>query len=148
MTVGRVDPVDKRTALGLGHRTRSTDDEDGGAIEIGVVNAHWRVQQADQVMHDGDHRLALDAGVAVGDLHGDLFVLAEQHRRVVLAVIDQRIVQSAIARPRIQRDVLEAVAFDHVDDDVGLPPSIGFLNGLYFWCWLCHEIFLLNNSMC
>ncbi len=67
--------------------------KDRRAIEVGVVNTHRRVQQADQIMHDSDHRLALDAGVAMGDLHGDFFMLAEQHGRIVLAVIDQRIVQ-------------------------------------------------------
>ena len=85
-------------------------------------------------MHDGDHRLAFGAGVAMGDLHGDLFVLAEQHRRIVLAVVDQRVVQAAIARAGIERDVFEIVAFDHVDDDVGLPALVGFFDGLCFWC--------------
>ncbi len=79
-------------------------------------------------MHDGDHRLALDAGVAMGDLHGDLFMLTQNHRRIVLAVIDQRVVQAAIARSGIKRDVLDVVALDHVDDDVGLPTLLGFLN--------------------
>ena len=88
LAIGRVDPVDERTALRLSHRPGGADDKDRRAIEIGVIDTHGRVQQTDEIVHDGDHRFALDASVAVGDLHGDLFVLAEQHRRIVLAVID------------------------------------------------------------
>src|SRR5262249_14174046 len=51
-------------------------------------------------------------------------VLAQHHRRLVAAVIDQRIVQPAEARARIERDEGKAVAFDQVDDDVGLPAAI------------------------
>ncbi len=72
-------------------------------------------------MDDRHHRLAARLGVAVGDLHGDLFVIAEQHRRLVLAVIDQRIVQAAVTRAGIERDVGKIVLLDQIDDDVGLP---------------------------
>jgi hypothetical protein len=82
----------------------------------------------------------------VGDLHGDFFVLAKQHRRVVLAVVDQRVVQPAVAGAGIQRDVLEIVALDHVDDNVGLPTLVGLFNGLCFRRRLCHGIFLLRSD--
>jgi hypothetical protein len=87
------------------------------------------VQHADHVVHDRHHRLAGRLGVAVGDLHRDLFVLAEQDRRLVAAVIDQRVVQAAIARARIERDIGEAVMLDQVDDDVGLPRLLGVADG-------------------
>jgi len=90
------------------------------------------MQQSDEIVHDGDHRLAGGARVTVGDLHGDLFVLAKQHRWIVLAVVHQRIMQPSIAGARIERDVFEPVAFDHVDDDVRLPSPIGFFDGFYF----------------
>ena len=80
-------------------------------------------------MHDGDHRFSGYARVAMGDLYGDLFMLAEQHRRIVLAVVDQRIVQPAITGTWVKRNVFKPVAFDHVDDDVRLPSSIGFFDG-------------------
>ena len=80
----------------------------------------------------------------MGDLHGDLFMLAEQHGRIVLAVVDQRIVESAIAGARVKRDIFEVVALDHVDDDVRLPSPIGFFDGFYFRGWLCHVTFLLD----
>src|SRR5215469_287533 len=77
-------------------------------------------------MDYGDHRLAARPCIAVCDLHGNFFVVAEQHRRIVFAVIDQRVVQPAETRPRIERDVGKAVTFDQIDDDVGLPTAIGF----------------------
>ena len=119
-----VGPVDVRPALGLVHRAGRADDEDRHPVDIGVVDRHAGVQQADQVVQDHRHRLAGRLGIAVRDLHRDLLVLAQHHRRLVAAVVDQRIVQAAEARARIERDVREAVALDQVDDDVGLPAAI------------------------
>ena len=82
------------------------------------------MQQPDQVVQDHGRRLAGGLGIAVRDLHRDLLVVAEHHRRFVIAVIDQRIVQAAEARARIERDERKAVALDHVDDDVGLPAGV------------------------
>ena len=82
------------------------------------------VQQADEIVQDHRHRLAGRLGVAVRDLHRDLLVLAEHHRRLVVAVVDQRVVQAAEARAGIERDIGEIVALDQVDDDVGLPAAI------------------------
>src|SRR6266852_7824594 len=59
------------------------------------------------------------------DLHRDLFVLAQQHGRIVAAVVDQRIVQAAITRPRIERDIRKSELFDQIDDDVRLPTPFG-----------------------
>jgi len=121
-----MNPVDEGAALGFGQRAGRADDEYRRTIEIGVIDAHRRVQQPDHVMDDGDHRLAARPRIAVRDLHGNFFVVAEQHRRIVFAVIDQRIVQAAETRSRIERDVGKAVTFDQIDDDVGLPAAIGF----------------------
>jgi hypothetical protein len=77
-------------------------------------------------MDDGDHRQALRPRIAMRDLHGNFFVVAEQHRRVVFAVIDQRIVQAAETRSGVERDVRKVVMLDQIDDDVGLPAAIGF----------------------
>jgi len=68
------------------------------AVDVGVVDRHVRVQQAHEVVQDRDHRLAARLGVAVRDLHRRLLVLAEHHRRAVLPVVDDRIVQAAVAR--------------------------------------------------
>ena len=123
-------PVDVRAALGFVHRAGGADDEDRHAVEIGVVDRHAGMQQPDQVVQDHRHRLAGRLGVAVRDLHGDLLVLAQHHRRLVAAVVDQRIVQAAKARAGIERDVGEAVALDQVDDDVGLPAAIVLVGAL------------------
>jgi hypothetical protein len=85
-------------------------------------------------MDDGDHRLAARPRIAVRDLHGNFFVVAEQYRRIVFAVIDQRIVQAAVTRSRIERDVGKAVTFDQIDDDVGLPTAIGFADSFRAFC--------------
>src|SRR5262245_54917684 len=58
------------------------------------------------------------------DLHRDLLVLAQHHRRVVAAVVHERVVQAAEARARIQRDVGKPIALDQVDNDVGLPTAV------------------------
>src|ERR1051326_801541 len=119
--VGGVDPVDERPAPALVHRPGGADHEDRAAVDIRVINAHGGVQHADPVVHDPHHRLAGRLGVAVGDLHGDLLVLAQQDRRLVAAVIDQRVVQAAIRGAGIERDIGKAVVLDQIDDYVGLP---------------------------
>jgi hypothetical protein len=124
LDVGGVDPVDEGAAPALVHRAGGADDEDRGAIHIGVVDAHGRMQQSDHVVHDGDHRAAGRLGVAMGDLHGDLLMLAQQHRRAVAAVIDERVVQAAKARPGIERDIGKPELLDQVDDHIGLPAPL------------------------
>ncbi len=119
-----VGPVDVRAAARFVHRAGGAHDEDRHPVEEGVVDRHAGMQQADQVVQDDDHRLAGRLGVAVRDLHRDFLVVAEHHRRFVVAVVDQRVVQAAEARAGIERDVGEVVPLDHVDDDVGLPAGV------------------------
>ena len=120
----RMGPVDMRPPPSFVHRTGGPDDEDRHAVDIRIVDRHGGVQQPDQVVQDHGHRLAGGLGIAVGDLHRDLFVLAQHHRRLVAAVVDERIVQAAKARARIERDGRKAVALDQIDDDVGLPAAV------------------------
>ena len=119
-----VGPVDVRAAARLVHRAGGAHDEDRHPVEERVVDRHAGVQQADEVVQDHDHRLAGRLGVAVRDLHRDFLVVAEHHRRFVVAVVDQRVVQAAEARAGIERDVGKVVPLDHVDDHVGLPAGI------------------------
>ena len=123
--VGGVNPVDERPPPAFIHGTGGADHEHRAAVDIGVVDAHGGMQHADHVVHDRHHRLAGGLGIAVRDLHRDLLVLAEQQRRIVAAVIDQQVVQAAIARARIERDVGKAVVLDQIDDDVRLPGFFG-----------------------
>ena len=105
-----------------------------GALTVAVITKPFafegrrRMQQADQVVHDRDHRLAGGARVAMGNLHRDLLVVAQQHRRLVLAIVDEAVVQAAIAGAGVERDIGKIVQLDHVDDDVRLPPLVRFLN--------------------
>ena len=48
---------------------------------------------------------------------------------LVLAVVDQAVMQPAVAGARVQRDEREFVALDHVDDDAGLIAPVGFADG-------------------
>jgi hypothetical protein len=111
------------------------DHEYRRAIDISVVNPHGGVEEPDHVMHDRHHRLAGRLGIAVGDLYGDLLVLTQQHRRIIAAVVDQRVVQAAIARARIERNIRKTELLDEVDDDIRLPASFGvWAPGVRFVC--------------
>ena len=134
LNIGGMDPIDEGAPLGFGQGAGRADDEHRRAIEISVIDAHRRVEQSDHVVDDGDHRLAARPRIAVRYLHGNFFVVAEQYRRIVFAVIDQRIVQAAVTRSRIERDIRKAVTFDQIDDDVGLPMAIGFADSVRAFC--------------
>ena len=91
--------------------------------------------QADDVVHDRRHDLAGRLGVAMRHRHGDLFVAAENHFGIGLGaalVIDQRIVNAAEARARIQRDVFDAQNFHQIDDQIGTV-TCGHKTS---YCWL------------
>ena len=132
-----VGPVDMRTALVFVHRAGGAHDEERRAVEIGVIDRHAGVQQADEIMQDHRGGLAGGLGIAVRDLHRDLFVIAQHHRRIVAAVIHQRVVQAAEARARIERDEGKAVLLDQVDNDVGLPAGV-ILDLLVLLCFRVH----------
>ncbi len=120
-----MDPVDARAALGLVHRPGRADDEDRGAIDVGVVDRHVGVQEADEVVQDRDHGLPARLGVAVRDLHCGLLVLAQHHGGAVLPVVHDRVVQPAVARAGIERRVRQVIGVQQIDDDVGGPAFLG-----------------------
>ena len=60
------------------------------------------------------------------NLDRDLLVLAKQHRRIVLTIIDDGIVQATKARAGIHRDVWKIIALDQIDNHVGLPFALDF----------------------
>ena len=81
----------------------------------------------------------------MSDLHGDFFVIAEQHRGLVLAVIDQGVMQATITRAGIERDVGKFILLDQIDDDVGLPALGRFLYTVVTLLrGLAHGHYLLN----
>ena len=78
-----------------------------------------RVHQPDIGVHGGDHRLAGDFGIAVGDGDGGFLVQAEQHLRLGIAeIIDDRVMQPAIARARGERDIGNIERAQRLGDDV------------------------------
>ena len=101
-----VDPVDPGPALGRVHRPGGAEDHHRHAVAPGVEDRHGGVHQPDIGMHGGGHRLAGDFGVAVRDGDRALLVQAEQHLRPRIAeVIDQAVVQAAVAGAGVERDV-------------------------------------------
>ncbi len=74
---------------------------------------------ADRAVTRDRKRLAGNLEVAVTHGHGLLFVQASQKLGlVVAAVVDDRLVQPAEARPRVRRDIVDVEALDHVDHEI------------------------------
>ena len=70
-------------------------------------------------MHGGGHRLAGDLGIAMRDGDGGFLVQAEQHLRLRIAeIIDDAVVQPAIARARRERDIGDVERAQRVGDHV------------------------------
>ena len=120
--VGGVYPLDPRSALVGGHGAGAAEHEDGGAVRRGVEDGHRCVEQADDVVHVGRHRLARGLAVTVRDGDRDLLVRAEDELRALVAeVVDERVVDAAEAGAGVHGDVLDAEAAQRLDDDVGAP---------------------------
>ncbi len=101
-----MDPVDPRPALDGIDRTGGAEHHHRHAVAPGVEHRHGRVHQPDIGMHRADHRLAGDLGIAVGDGDGGFLVQAEQHLRLRIAeIVDDAVVQAAIARAGRERDI-------------------------------------------
>ena len=95
-------------------------DDDGNAVAPGVVDRHGGVLQPDHAVDQRHQRLAGRLEVAVAHRDAGLLVHAgEEFRHRVLAVIDQRLVDAAIARGRIGRQVFDVERLDHVDHEIG-----------------------------
>jgi hypothetical protein len=81
------------------------------------------VLQADGAVRHHRHRLAGRLGIAVRHAdRGFLVQAGEELGLGVAAVIDQRFVQAAEARPRVGRDVFEAERLDDVDHEIRARP--------------------------
>ncbi len=127
LVAGGMDPVDPRPALGRIHRTGRAQDHHRHAVAPGIEDRHGGVEQADIGMHRGRHRLVGDLGVALRDRDRDLLVQAEQHLRLLVAeIVDDRIVQAAIAGAGIERDIGDIQRTQGFGDDVAAPAgSVG-----------------------
>ena len=97
-----VDPIDPWPALGGINRTGGADHQHRHAVAPGIEYGHRGVEEANVGMDGGGHRATRHLGVAMRDGDGRLLVQAQQKLRILVAeIIDERIVQSAKARARI-----------------------------------------------
>ena len=114
-----MNPVDPRPAFDGVDRPGGAEHDDRHAVAPGIEHRHRGVHQADIRMHGGDHGLAGDLGVAVSDGDGGFLVQAEQHLRLRIAeIIDDAVVQPAIARTRRKRDIGDVEGAQRVGDHV------------------------------
>ena len=117
--LGGVDPFDAGPAHGRVGAV-AADNEERHAVAIGVVERHRRVLQPDRAVDQVDQRLACDLGVAVRHRHRLLLMGAgEELGGLVLAVIDDRFLDGAEARPGIGGEIVEAQALEAIDHEVG-----------------------------
>ena len=65
--------------LALVHRTGGADDEDRRPVDVGVVDRHRGVEEADEVMQDDGAGSSARLGEAVRHLDRDFLVLAQKH---------------------------------------------------------------------
>ena len=118
----RVDPVDPGTPLGGVPRPGRTQDQHRHAVAPGVENRHARVHEADVRMHHRPHHPAGRLGVALRDRHGGFLVQAQQHLRARIAeVVDDAVVQAAVARAGVEREVGDIEGAQHRGDRVAAP---------------------------
>ncbi len=114
-----MDPIDPGTALGGVHGAGGAKNQDRHAVAPGVEDRHGRMKQPDIGVHRRRHRLAGDLGVAMGDRNRGFLVQAEQHLRPRIAdVVDEAVMQAAIARARIERDIGDVEVAQRLGDDV------------------------------
>ncbi len=103
---GGVDPVDPGTAFSGVPGAGRAENQHRHAVAPGIEDPHGRVHQPDVGVHHRAHHPVGGLGVALRDRHRRLLVQAEQHLRPRVAeVVDEAVVQSAVARPRIQSEV-------------------------------------------
>ena len=114
-----VDPVDPGPALDRIDRAGGAEDEHRHAVAPGVEHGHGGVHQPDIGMHRGGHGLAGNFCITVGDGDGGFLMQAEQHlRRGIAEIIDDAVVQAAIARARGERDIGNIQRTQRIGDHV------------------------------
>ena len=113
-----VHPFRARRAL-VGLHDIAAEDDDRHAVAPGVVHRHGGVLQADDAVTRHGERLALDLGIALRHVDGDVLVHAgDDFRLVVAAVIDDGFMQAAVARRAVDRQIFDVERLEHVDHEV------------------------------
>ena len=84
------------------------------------------MHQSDIGMDCGGHHLVGDFGIALRDMDRMFFMQAEQHfRAFVTQIIDDGIMQAAIARAGIERDIGQIERAQRLGDDVAAKVGLG-----------------------
>src|ERR1700730_1837567 len=112
-----MDPLGAGPTL-VGFHDIAAHDEDGHAVTPGIVHRHGGMLQADDAVAGHGHGLAFDLGVALRHVHGDVLVHAGDDLGLVVGVIDNRLVQAAVARGAIDRHVFDAERIEHVGHEI------------------------------
>ena len=118
----RVNPIDPRAPLGRVAGPVGAHDQHGRAIAPGVECPEQPVHQSYVGVQRDSHRAVRGLGIAVGDREGVILMQAQQHLRIpVSEIVDKAVVEAAIARTGIQRDVLDTEASQHLGRHVASP---------------------------
>ena len=122
LVLGGMDPVDPGSPQRRIDRPGRPHHIDRRAVAPGVEHRHQPVHQPDIGMDDRPHRLVRHLGVAMGDRDRVILMQAEQHLGVFVAeIVDDRIVEPAIAGAGVQRDVFDPEPAQHLGRDVAGP---------------------------
>ena len=92
---------------------------DRNPVAPGVVYGHRRMLQPHGTVSHHSHRLARRFGIAMR--HRDRRFLVHAGEKLgffVAAVVDDRLLKAAEARPRIRRDVLDTSGLDDIDHEI------------------------------
>ena len=120
-----VDPFDPWPPPRRIERAGGAEHDHRRPVAPGVEDCHRRMHQADIGVDDGEHRPARDLGPAMRQRHRTLLVQAQQHARPAIAeVVDEAVVQAAIARARVQCDIGDVEFADRRGDRVAAPDLV------------------------
>jgi hypothetical protein len=125
LILGGVDPIDPRSALHRIDRPGRAEEQQRHAIHPGVEYRHRAVQEPDIAVDDRAHRLAGDLGPAMRQRDRGLLMQAQQHLRPLIAEpVDEAVMQAAIARAGIERDIGNIERAHHVGRDIAAPKAL------------------------
>ena len=117
---GRVDPIDMRPPFCGVHGTGGPGDHHRDPVHVCIIDGHGSVQQPDEVMQNGQHRLPRDLGIPMGYPDSRVLMRAlDDLRFYVASIMDQRIVQGPEGRSGVYAGVFDIVLLDHIHNHIG-----------------------------
>jgi hypothetical protein len=120
-----MDPIDPGAAACRVHRTGGAKQQHRRAIAPRIEDRHRRMHQPDIAVQDRRHRALGHLGPAMRDRHRVLLVQAQQHLRPLVAeLVDQAVVQPAIAGAGIERGVGQVQRAQHMCHHIAAPAAV------------------------